>query len=36
MNEHVLFASKAVYDHANATNYVPGALVMKPGTDNVF
>ncbi|WP_162915466.1 hypothetical protein [Paraflavitalea soli] len=32
----VLFASKAIADHANATNYVPGTMVMKPGTDNVF
>lgn len=32
----VLFASKAVADHANATNYIPGALVMKPGSNNVF
>lgn len=32
----VLFASKAVADHANATNYIPGALVMEPGTDKVF
>lgn len=32
----VLYASRSVADHANATNYLPGALVMKPGTNNVF
>jgi hypothetical protein len=32
----VLYASKAIADHANAVNYLPGQLVMKPATDEVY
>lgn len=32
----ILYATTAVADHANATNYLPGHLVMEPGTNKVF
>lgn len=32
----VLFATAAVPDHANGREYMPGALVLQPGTDKVF